>query len=373
MTTKTIYLDAPPSEPPPPAPPSPTDVADVPRPINTRTTDDTLSVVGSMVAALALVWMIYDQLLGLEGRLGFVVCWYLVLIALYTGVSSVGNPRTIVVDRVAAMWVQAGAAVVGLALASTVVYTFVKGFAAYTKLNFYTQDAGGIGPQDALDRGGVLHALLGSAIEVGIATSIALPLGIGAAVYMTEVGGRGARFVRNVVEAMTALPDVLAGLFIYVVLIITLGVPRSGFAAATALAIMMTPIIARSAELQLRIVPGGLREAGLALGASQWQVVRQVVLPTARSGLATALILGIARAVGETAPVLITSGASTFLNANPFENPMNSLPLYILFAVRSGQPQYISRGFGAAALLLLVVLLLFVMTRFLAREKVGRR
>ena len=139
-----------------------------------------------------------------------------------------------------------------------------------------------------------------------------------------------------------------------------------------ALAIMMTPIIARSAEVQLRVVPGGLREAGLALGASQWRTVRRVVVPTARAGLATALILGIARAVGETAPVLITSGASTYMNANPFENPMNSLPLYIYFAVRSGQPAYIVRGYGAAAVLLLLVLSLFVITRFLARERVGR-
>lgn len=346
---------------------------DVPRVLITGTTDSRLSVIGAGVGAAALVWIGYDLLLGLEGRLGLLVCWFAVLVVLYAAVSALGNPGIVVVDRVSSLAVAAGAAVVGIALASTIVYTLAKGFDAYSTLNFYTQDAAGIGPRDPLHKGGVLHALVGTAIEVGIATAIALPLGIGAAVYMTEVGGKGAKTVRNVVEAMTALPDVLAGLFIYVVLIISFGFPRSGFAAATALAIMMLPIIARSAELQLRIVPGGLREAGLALGASQWRVVRQVVLPTARSGLATALILGIARAVGETAPVLITSGASTFLNTDPFNDPMNSLPLYILFAVRSGQPNYIARGFGAAALLLVLVLLLFVITRFLARDRVGRR
>ena len=231
----------------------------------------------------------------------------------------------------------------------------------------------GVGPQSPLTHGGVLMAIVGSFVEVGIAVCFALPLGIGTAVFMTEVGGRLSRVVRTVVEAMTALPDILAGLFIYTTLIIGLGFGRSGFAAAMSLTVMMLPIIARSAEVSLRIVPGGLREAGMALGASQWQTVRRIVLPTAKAGLATALILGVARAVGETAPVLITSGASTFTNANPFTDPMNSLPLFIFSAVRSGEPLYIARGFGAASVLLGLVLALFVTTRFLARDRMTRR
>ena len=108
--------------------------------------------------------------------------------------------------------------------------------------------------------------------------------------------------------------------------------------------------------------------AGLALGASQWQTVRRVVLPTARSGLATALILGIARITGETAPLLIVSGASSFFNKDPLHNTMNSLPLFIFAAVRSGEPLFIQRGYGAAAVLLALVLVLFSVTRFLARN-----
>src|SRR5664279_1746315 len=129
----------------------------------------------------------------------------------------------------------------------------------------------GVGPTARLDRGGIAHAIVGSLVEVGIAAVISLPLGIGTAVYLTEVGGRASQTVRTVVEAMTALPDILAGLFVYTVLIIALGQERGGFAAAMALTIMMTPVIARSAEVQLRVVPGGLREAGMALGASQWR------------------------------------------------------------------------------------------------------
>jgi phosphate transport system permease protein len=176
--------------------------------------------------------------------------------------------------------------------------------------------------------------------------------------------------VRTVVEAMTALPDILAGLFVYAVLIIALGWDRSGIAASLALAVTMMPIIARSAEVVLRVVPGGLREASLALGASQWQTVRRVVLPTAKAGLATSLILGIARIAGETAPLLIVSGASSFMNPNPTQEPMNSLPLFIYDAVRRPAGLTIqARGYGAATFLLLMVLVLFVVTRFLARDK----
>jgi len=230
----------------------------------------------------------------------------------------------------------------------------------------------GVRPDDPLSHGGILHAVVGSLIEIGIAVALALPLGLGAAVYMTEVGGRLSRTVRTVVEAMTALPDLVAGLFIYAVLIVGLGSSRTGLAAALSIAITMLPIIARSSEVVLRVVPGGLREAGLALGASQWQTVRRVVLPTARPGLATALILGIARGIGETAPVLITSGASTFFNKNPFTNPMNSLPLFIFSSVRSGEPTYITRGYGAASVLLGLVIVLFIVIRLIARQRTSR-
>lgn len=346
---------------------------DRPRQLRSRSFDDVVSLAGSLVAALALVWVVYEKVLAWSGVIGFVLCWFAAFLALYAAVSAMGNPRTSVVDRLAGAVVWGAAVLVGSALVSTVYYTVHRGWAALVHWNFYVGDMAGVGPQDPLNRGGILHALAGSAIEVGIAAAISLPLGVGTAVYLTEVGGRLSQTVRTVVEAMTALPDILAGLFVYTTLIIALGQERGGLAAATALAITMTPIIARSAEVQLRVVPGGLREASLALGASHWRTVRLVVLPTAKTGLATALILGVARAVGETAPVLITSGASTFLNLNPIKDPMNSLPLFTFAAVRSGEPTYIARGFGAASVLLGVVLLLFVAIRFLARDRTARR
>lgn len=357
----------------PTAPDLPVDPPDRPRAITARTVGDRLSVYGTMLAALALVWLLYTQILPFHGAVGFVICWYAAYLAMYAGVTALAHPRPIVVDRLWAAIVTGAAVLIFVALLSTIVYTLVRGWAAVSHLSFFTHDMAGVSPTAPLDQGGVLHAIVGSLIELGIATAVSLPLGIGTAVFMVEVGGKFARIVRTVVEAMTALPDILAGLFIYTTLIVALGFQRSGFCAAMALSVMMLPIIARSADVALRVVPGGLREASLALGASQWQTVWRVVLPTAVSGLATAVILGMARAVGETAPVLITSGASTFLNTNPLNNTMNSLPLFILTAVRSGEPRYIERGFGAGIVLLVIVLILFGAARYLSRPKVARR
>ena len=346
--------------------------ADVPRSLGTRSFDDRASWVASLVGSFSLVWLAF-QVTGWSGKLGFTVLWFLVDLALYAVVTALGHPRPVVVERLAGAVVTAGAAVVGLALASTLAYTFSRGFPAFSHLNFYTHDAAGVRPTAGLDQGGILHAILGSGIEVGIALVVSLPLGLGTAVYMTEVGGKASQTVRTVVEAMTALPDVLAGLFVYATLVLVVHLDRTGLVAGLALSVTMIPIVARSAEVALRVVPGGLREASLALGASQWQTVRRVVLPTAKAGLATSLILGVARIAGETAPLLIVSGASTYTNTNPFAEPMNSLPLYIFSAVRSGQPLFIARGFGAAAVLLALVMVLFVTARLLARPPRGNR
>lgn len=354
-------------------------VRETPRDISTKTTDDRAALWGSLAGSFALMWVLYYQVLPFSGRVGFVILWWIAFIVMYGAVSAMSNPGQVVRDRLASAVVSTGALIVFGALATAVVYTFWEGVTALLHSNFFTTDMAGVRPTDSLDKGGILHAIVGSIIEVGIAVAITLPLGIGAAVYMNEVGGRFARPVRTIVEAMTALPSVVAGLFVYTVVIVVLGFPRTGIAAALAISVMMLPIIARSADVVLRTMPGGLREASLALGSSKWQTVKQVVLPTVRPGLATALILGIARGVGETSPVLLTSGASTYLTYSPvgdpnaLEQPMNSLPLFVFSAVRSGEPEFIARGFGAAAVLMVLVLILFIITRFLARERVGKR
>jgi phosphate transport system permease protein len=260
------------------------------------------------------------------------------------------------------------ALIVFVALVFIVVYTFFRGAKAMIHLNFYTKDLHVTGPLAPLTSGGVLHALVGTLIELGIAVGIAIPLGLLAAVFLHEVPGPFSRFVRTVVQAATALPDILAGLFIYATLILILGLNECGLAAAVALAVTITPIICRAADVVLRIVPGGLTEASYALGSGQWRTVWYVTLPTARSGLATAVILGAARGIGETSPVLLTAGATNYLNFNPVHGPMMSLPLLAYTLVATPEPNQIARGFGAAGLLLI----LFLGLAFIGRALGGR-
>jgi phosphate transport system permease protein len=331
-----------------------------------RTSEDLWTLLGAAAASIATTWVFYTKVFPFEGAIGFVVLLYPVFVGFYAALTSLSQPRPVVVDRVVTTAVIAAPTLVGVALASVVIMTFAKGFTALHHLNFFTQDMSGVRADDPFTMGGILHALVGTLIEVAIAVSISMPLGVATAVYMSEVGGRLARLVRTVVEAMTALPSIVAGLFVYSVFIVGLGMPASGLAAALALATMALPIMARASYVVLGVVPGGLREASYALGAGRWQTVWRVVLPTARPGLATALILGVARAVGETAPVLLTSGASTFFNSNPTKDPMNSLPLFIYASVTSGSPQMEERAYAAAAVLLTVVLILFLIARLVA-------
>ncbi|MEQ7847571.1 phosphate ABC transporter permease PstA [Nocardioides kribbensis] len=324
------------------------------------------------LSGLGAAWLVTQRLLPLTGLPWFLIAWFVAGVLLSAVVTAMTTGVTDMRDRVAESVVTGAALLVGAALLSTVLFVVLEGWRPLTHLNFFVDDMSGIGPKDALDRGGVLHAIVGSLVQLGIALLITLPLGIGTAVFMTEVGGRFARVVRTVVEAMTALPSIVAGLFVYTVWIVALGQARSGLAAAFAIAVMMLPIIARAADVVLRVVPGGLREASLALGASRWRTVWHVVLPTARPGLATAVILGVARGVGETSPVLLTSGAASFLVLGPTDGVMNSLPLFIYSNVRSGEPTAITRAFGAATVLLLLVLLLFVLARVLARPARAR-
>jgi len=347
---------------------------DVPARITDRTPDDLISLAGSALSSFLLVWVLFEHVLATSGVLAFVLAWFALFLVLYGVVLAAESvPTPLVVDRLVGAAIQAGAGVVALVLASAVIYTFVGGREALFHLNFFTQDGSGATSASSFDQGGIWHAIVGTLIEVGIAVLITLPLGVATAVFMTEVGGRLAHLVRTLIEAMTALPSIVAGLFIYSTVVVKLGVPKSGLAASLALAVMMLPIIARSADVVLRVVPGGLREAGRALGAPAWRVVWHVVLPTARSGLATALILGIARGIGETSPVLLTSGASTFLNTNPVKDPMSSLPLATFFAVRSPDVNSVTRGFATASVLMAIVLALFILTRLIARgQKAGR-
>lgn len=344
---------------------------DRPRDIRRRPLDDWLTLCGAAVGSLAVVWLLYEQVLPFSGKVGFVVCWYLCFLGMYAAITALNHPWPEVKDRMVSAVVHGAFGITALALAAVLVYTFYRGAPALDHLNFYTQDMSSTEPTAPLTSGGIKHALIGTLIEISIAVGVSLPLGVITAVYMTEVGGRFSKVVRTVIEAMTALPDLVAGMFIYAFVILILHAQQTGLTAALALSVTMLPIIARSSDVVLRLVPGGLREASLALGASQWRTVMNVVLPTARAGLGTALVLGVARGIGETAPLLYTTGVNTATQVDPTTNPMNSLPFFAYYTLRSPSDNYITRGYGAACVLLVLVLVLFVIVRVLSRRRGG--
>lgn len=342
------------------------------RPIGGVSRDAVLVLVGAMASAIATTALLFGRLTPLSGKFGYVVVLFLVFLLTYTVLISLTERPTAIVDRVMTVLLTASAMAAMFALFSVIVFVLAKGFSALRHTNFYTEDMSVAGPLDPLTVGGILHAIAGTLIMTLIALVITVPLALATAVYMTESGSRWAGFVRTVVTAMTALPSILAGLFIFATWILILGFERSGLAAAIAMSIMILPIIVRSADVVLRLVPGNLREAAAALGAPQWRTVWHVVLPTARSGLTTSVILGVARGIGETAPVLLTAGFTSTMNVNPRANPMVSLPLAAYELVRSPQENLVARGFGAAAVLMVLVLVLFTLARILGGRPAGR-
>lgn len=332
---------------------------------------DALGLAGSLVAAMSLTAWLMTQLLAFSGVVPFIVVSYLLFLAFYAAVTRLDESGLAVRDRLVAVFVHSLAVLLMTALAIVVVFTFIKGGQALFHANFFVSDMSRTGPLDALSSGGILHAISGTLIMITMALAISIPLGIATAVYLSEFPGRFARVVRTVVEAMTALPSIVAGLFIYATAILILGIPRSGFAASLAITVMMLPIIIRSADVVLRLVPSGLKEASQALGSSRWRTVWHVTLPTARSGLTTAVILGTARGIGETSPVLLTAGLTTFFNFNPFSGAMVSLPLATFTFVKSPEPNMIARGFGSAAVLMVLVLILFAIARLIGGRGPG--
>lgn len=342
------------------------------RNLSTLHRDDVIRLLGALAAGICTAAWLFTQVMPLRGAVGFVAISFVLFLLYYVVLVAMDDGGPAMKDKVASVFAHAVALLLFAALACVIVFTFARAVDALMHANFWTTDLSAAGPIDPLDKGGILHAMVGSLIQISIALAISIPLGILCAVFLSEVPGRFARLVRTVVEAMTALPSIVAGLFIYATLIIGLGVPQSGFAASMAITIMMLPIMIRAADVVLRLVPGNLKEAALAMGASQWRTVWHVVLPTTRSGLTTAIILGTARGIGETSPVLLTAGYTTYMNANPFEGPMVSLPLAIFNLVKSPEPNQIERGFGAGAVLMLLVLILFVLARLVGGRGPGQ-
>ncbi len=268
-----------------------------------------------------------------------------------------------------AIAVTATAAAVVLAvtpLLAVVGYTVSRGAGALS-VGFLTHSMRGVADRDV--GGGAYHAIIGTLEQVGLATLMSVPLGLLVAVYLVEYGGgRVASVVRFVVDVMTGVPSIVAGLFIYAFWVLALNKGYSGLAAAFALSVLMLPVVVRGSEEMLKLVPAELREASYALGIPRYRTVIRVVLPTASAGLTTAVMLAVARGTGETAPLLLTAFGFDAINTNAFKGPQSSLPLFVFRQVASPYAPAVQRAWAGALTLIGVVLLLTVVARMLTRR-----
>ncbi|MFB3739137.1 MAG: phosphate ABC transporter permease PstA [Candidatus Velamenicoccus archaeovorus] len=280
-------------------------------------------------------------------------------------------PRTVsrsrrVRDRAftAALWLSAGIALLPLIL--IVAYVVAKGVGALN-LELVTREPNPPG----LPGGGIVQSFIGTGIIVGMAALFSVPLGLLTGVYLAEYGrGRLAALIRFVAEILLSTPSIVAGALIWAVVVVAMGT-FSGFAAALALTVLMWPILTRATEEVLKLVPDDLREAGLALGIPRWRVILRIVVPTAGAGIFTAIMLAIARGLGETAPILLTALGNEFLNTDPGA-PMDAVPLRIYFYAGSPVVQFHAIAWGAAITLLVAVLALSIAARILSQRQARR-
>jgi phosphate transport system permease protein len=236
---------------------------------------------------------------------------------------------------------------------------------------FFTEDArGAIG-----DHGGAAHAIVGTMVITGIAAVISVPIGLMAAIYLNEYGGQSRlrKALAFFVDVMTGIPSIVAGLFAYALFELFFGPGiRLGIMGSVALSVLMIPIVIRSSEEILKIVPNHLREAAYALGTPKWKTITRIVLPTALAGLVTGVMLAIARIIGETAPLLVTTGVVDSMNANPFEGRMQNLAVYAFNEYRNpgvDKAAAFDRAWAAALTLLLIVMALNLIARLVSRRK----
>ncbi|MFB8125399.1 phosphate ABC transporter permease PstA [Streptomyces bacillaris] len=251
-------------------------------------------------------------------------------------------------------------------LASLLWTTIVRG-AERLDGYFLTHSMAGVLGSEA--SGGVYHALIGTLEQVGIATVLSAPLGLLTAVYLVEYGkGTLAKAVTFFVDVMTGIPSIVAGLFILSIMLIA-NLEPSGLMGALALTILMIPVVVRSTEEMLKLVPNELREASLALGIPKWRTILKVVLPTAIGGITTGVMLAIARIAGETAPIILLVFGSQLINANPFDGAQSSLPFYIYEQYKIGEAASYDRAWAAALVLIAFVMILNLVARGIARWK----
>ena len=257
-------------------------------------------------------------------------------------------------------------------LVAVLAYTASRGLRDIS-FQFLTHSMRGVGPLDS--NGGAYHAIIGTLEQVAIASLLAVPLGLLVAVYVVEYGRGPLRTaVRFLVDVMTGIPSIVAGLFIFAFWVLGLHRGFSGLAAGLALAVLMLPVVVRSSEEMLKLVPDSLREASYALGVPRWRTVLSVVLPTASAGITTGVMLAVARVTGETAPLLLTAFGFDAIRTSPLHGPQSGLPLFVFSQASSAFDVAVRRAWAGALTLIVVVMLLTVAARVVtgrSRLRVG--
>jgi phosphate transport system permease protein len=310
--------------------------------------------------------------IGLAGGLHSRVQWGLIAAVLYLvgtyAIATAVEGKRQAKDRIATSFVWVAFLLAVVPLASLIWSTVVRGVKVLD-VYFLTHSMGVVA--DTEPGGGIYHAILGTLEQVGLATVIAAPIGVLTAIYLVEYGrGNLSKAITFFVDVMTGIPSIVAGLFI-LSLMLMFEMEPFGFAGSLALAILMMPVVVRSTEEMLKLVPNELREASLALGVPKWRTILKVVLPTSIGGITTGIMLSIARITGETAPVLLLVWGNAFINANPFEGAQASLPLYIYqqYANSAGSGAAYDRAWAASLTLIAFVMLLNLVARGIARWK----
>ena len=316
--------------------------------------------------ALALLLNVATPVAGVAGTMVVAVLLFLVI---QTTWSFLVEGRRHAVDRLATTGVYATFVIALAPLVAVLATVLVKGLAVISS-TFLTTSMRNISPRS--EGGGLYHALIGTLEQVGIAALFGIPLGILTAIYLVEYAPsaksrRLSRAISFFVDVMTGVPSVVVGLFIFTAFVLTLGMERSGFTASLALTILMLPVVVRSTEEMLRIVPRELREASYALGIPKWRTILKVVLPTATAGIITGSMLAVARVAGETAPLLLTTFLSQSINTNPFKGPQASLPTFIWDQFTSATDASVNRAWGAALVLIVLVMVLYLAAKIISR------
>lgn len=315
----------------------------------------------------ALISLTIGWLTGIEGELTLLLIFLplQILFAGYAGFKTYG--RKGIADALLVIFTIFFSALVGVLLLSVLFSVVTEGMKAMSP-QFLFQNNVYINESTSLEYGGVGHAILGTLIIVGMTTVVTVPLGVALAVYLTETPSKARGSVRTLVQAMSGLPSVVAGLFVYAALITSGFTKYAGWLGSLALIPLMLPTVTRVAEEGLRLVPVELRNGALALGAPSYRAFFQVTLPAAKSGIITAFLLGVARIIGETAPLLLTVNYANGTVLNPLD-AMASLPTYIYQNLSASNDTSLQRAWGAALMMLIFVGIIFTAARMATRNK----